>query len=75
MWLWYRLVAAAPIGPLAWEPPYATGMALKRPKKKKNKQKNKTKKKKKKKKKRQKQQLLWQYKLINKNAFKIDFIL
>ena len=30
MWLWYRLAAAAPIGPLAWEPPYAVGAALKK---------------------------------------------
>ena len=22
-WLWHRLAAAAPIGPLPWEPPYA----------------------------------------------------
>jgi len=35
LWLWYRLAATAPIGPLAWEPPHATGMALKRQKKKK----------------------------------------
>ena len=28
-WLWCRLVATAPIGPLAWEPPYALGAALK----------------------------------------------
>ena len=34
LWLWCRLAAAAPIGPLAWEPPYAAGTALKRPKKK-----------------------------------------
>ena len=36
--LWRRLAATAPIGPLAWEPPYAVGAALdktKRPKKKK----------------------------------------
>ena len=32
LWLWYRLSAAAPIGPLAWEPPYAAGEALKRKK-------------------------------------------
>ena len=33
LWLWRRLVATALIGPpLAWEPPYATGTALKRPK-------------------------------------------
>ena len=25
LWLWYRLAATAPIRPLAWEPPYATG--------------------------------------------------
>ena len=30
-----RLVATVPIRPLAWEPPYAEGAALKRPKKKK----------------------------------------
>ena len=34
LWLWCRLAAAAPIGPLAWELPYATGAALKRKKKK-----------------------------------------
>ena len=28
LWLWYRLVATVPIGPLAWEPPYAAGAAL-----------------------------------------------
>ena len=36
LWPWPRLVATAPIGPLAWEPPYALGEALKkteRPKK------------------------------------------
>ena len=27
LWLWGRLVAAAPIRPLAWEPPYAAGAA------------------------------------------------
>ena len=26
--LWLRPVATAPIGPLAWEPPYAVGAAL-----------------------------------------------
>ena len=31
---WHRLVATAPIGPLAWEPPYAAGAALKNRKKK-----------------------------------------
>ena len=30
--LWCRLVAATLIGPLAWEPPYATSGALKRQK-------------------------------------------
>jgi len=35
LWLWHRLAAPAPIGPLAWEPPYAAGAALKRQKKKK----------------------------------------
>ena len=40
LWLWRRLAATAPIRPLTWEPPYATGAALekaKRPKKLKNK--------------------------------------
>ena len=27
--LWYRLAAATPIQPLAWEPPYAVSVALK----------------------------------------------
>ena len=27
LWLWHRLAAAAPIRPLAWEPPYAVGAA------------------------------------------------
>ena len=35
LWLWHRLAAAAPIRPLAWESPYAMGVALKREKKKK----------------------------------------
>ena len=30
LWLWYRPVASAMTGPLTWEPPYATGVALKR---------------------------------------------
>ena len=41
LWLWRRPVATALIGPLAWEPPYATGAAqemAKRPKKKKRNQ-------------------------------------
>ena len=36
VWLWCRPVATAPIRPLAWEPPYATDVALKRQKRKKN---------------------------------------
>ena len=27
LWLWRRLVSTAPIRPLAWEPPYAAGVA------------------------------------------------
>ena len=30
LWLWHRPVATALIGPLAWESPYATGVALKK---------------------------------------------
>ena len=29
LWLWCRLAAEAPIRPLAWEPPYAAGVAVK----------------------------------------------
>ena len=29
LWLWCRLAATAPIRHLAWEPPYAAGVALK----------------------------------------------
>ena len=29
LWLWPRLAAVAPVQPLAWEPPYAEGTALK----------------------------------------------
>ena len=36
LWLWGRTAAVAPIGPLAWEPPYAAGATLKSQKKKKN---------------------------------------
>ena len=32
LWLWRRLVATSPIQPLAWEPPHAVGVALKRQK-------------------------------------------
>ena len=34
LWLWYRPGAIAPIWSLAWAPPYASGMALKRQKQK-----------------------------------------
>ena len=33
LWLWSRPAAEAPIGPLAWELPYAAGAAIKRKKK------------------------------------------
>ena len=33
LWLWYRLVAVAPIRLPAWELPYAEGLALKKKKK------------------------------------------
>ena len=38
LWLWRRPAATVPTGPLAWEPPYASGAALKdkKTKKKKN---------------------------------------
>ena len=32
LWLWHRPAATAPIGPLAWEPPYAAGAALEKTK-------------------------------------------
>ena len=32
LWLWYRLAAAAPILPLAWELPHAAGVATKKKK-------------------------------------------
>ena len=44
LWLWCRLAAAAPIGPLAWEPPYAMGAAPKRQQQKQQQQKKKKKK-------------------------------
>ena len=49
LWLWHRPAATAPIGPLAWEPPYATGAALEKAKgqKKKKKKKERTKERKK----------------------------
>ena len=33
LWLWCRLAAIAPTGPLAWEPPCATNVALRKRKK------------------------------------------
>ena len=41
LWLWHRPAAVAPIRPLAWEPPYAVGTALKKRKKEKKKKKEK----------------------------------
>ena len=38
LWLWCRPAATALIQPLAWEPPYAVGVALKIQKKEKTKQ-------------------------------------
>ena len=35
LWLWRSPAATAPVGPLAWEPPYAARAALKKKKKKK----------------------------------------
>ena len=35
LWLWRRPGATAPIRPLAWDPPYASGVALKKKKRKK----------------------------------------
>ena len=45
LWLWCRPAAAGPIQPLAWEPPYATNVVLKRQKKTKKRKKKKEKKK------------------------------
>ena len=39
LWLWGRLAVTAPIGPQAWEPPYATGVAQEMANKQTNKQK------------------------------------
>ena len=33
LWLWYRLAAVALIQPLAWELPYASGVAIEKAKK------------------------------------------
>ena len=38
LWLWCRLAAPAPIGPLVWEPPYAAGKTIEETKKKKKKE-------------------------------------
>ena len=38
LWLWRRLAATAPIRPLAWEPPYAVGVALEKAKRQKKKE-------------------------------------
>ena len=45
LWLWHRLVALAPIQPLAWELPDRVGAAQKKQEKKKEKRKKKKKKK------------------------------
>ena len=37
LWLWHRPVATALIGPLAWEPLYAAGVALEKAKRQKKK--------------------------------------
>ena len=37
LWLWCRLAATVPIGPLAWEPPYAMGVAQEKAKRQKKK--------------------------------------
>ena len=39
LWLWRRLAATAPIGPLAWEPPCAEGAAQEKAKRQKKKKK------------------------------------
>ena len=44
LWLWRRLAATAPIRPLAWEPPCATGAAQEMAEKTKKKKKKKKKK-------------------------------
>ena len=46
LWQWHRPAATAQIGPLAWEPPYVLGAALKQTNKKNQKKKKKKKKKK-----------------------------
>ena len=44
LWLWCKLAATVPIGPLAWEPPYATGAVLEKAKRQKKKKRRKKKK-------------------------------
>ena len=44
LWLWCRLAAIAPIRPLAWELPYASGAAQEKAKREKKKKKKKVKK-------------------------------
>ena len=41
LWLWRRPVATAPVGPLAWETPYAMGAAQEMAKRQKKKKKEK----------------------------------
>ena len=36
LWPWHRPVATSPIRPLAWEPPYAVGVALEKTERQKN---------------------------------------
>ena len=38
LWLWHRLAAVAAIQPLAWEHPYAAGVALRKKERKKRKE-------------------------------------
>ena len=40
LWLWCKAEATAPIGPLAWESPYAAGAALEKAKRQKKKKKS-----------------------------------
>ena len=54
LWLWCRPAAVAPIGPLAWELPYAADAALKERKERKKERKRKEEKKERKKRKRKK---------------------
>ena len=54
LWLWSRPAATAPIQPLAWETPYASGAALKKKKKWKERKEGKRKERKKEKKRKEK---------------------